>query len=143
MDATNTNKNLPRNGIADRMIKQTRKDKLKSNHGRTEFSKNSKSANAIEKHNLRLKCIDSYLTLLPDTQLHAPAKHLASIILSTAIERKHHFEVLQKATKIQTSFQAPQDSNSNLVEPKPSLVPPPLKISRLRQRVKFWNSATT
>ena len=98
MDATSTNTTHPRNGIADRQIKQTRKDKLKSNHGRTELSKSSKSAGAIEKHNLRLKCIDSYLTSLPDTQLHSPAKYLASVILSTAIERKHHYEVLKKAT---------------------------------------------
>ena len=72
MDATNTKTNQPGNSIVDRKIQQLRKDTLNSNHGRIEFPKNQKSFNAVERHNKRLKYIDPYLTLLPDTQLHPP-----------------------------------------------------------------------
>ena len=59
--------------------------------------KDSKSFFAVEKHNLRINCINPYLVSLPEKLLITPAKSLASSILSTAIERKHHKEVLKKS----------------------------------------------
>ena len=55
MNATSTNKAHPKIGIADRKIKQIRKDKFNSNHGRSELAKSSKTEASSEKHKLRLR----------------------------------------------------------------------------------------
>ena len=92
MDATgNKNKSSFRNtaGCKHKM-KALRKDKYDLKKDR-QNSKNSKLHGYID-------CINPYLESLPDPLLLSPAKEFALKILSTAIERKHHHEVLTNSS---------------------------------------------
>ena len=95
MDTAGKTNNHSSNGTADRKSKFL----CKENHdynlesmNRTDF----KSVIALEKHNLHINCINPYLAFLPDKLLIISAKSVASSILSTAIARKNHIEVLKR-----------------------------------------------
>ena len=91
MDATGKNLNPPLRNVAGCKIKNLRKDK----HDLQKDRQNVKNSKLL-KHIL---CVEPYLESLPDKLLHNPAKDFAMNILSTAIERKHHLEILNKSTE--------------------------------------------
>ena len=134
MDTTDEKKlrNNSTNGYADRKVKQLWKDKHDSNRGRQDY-KNPKDMNVVDKCNSRFKCINPYLVLLSDKLLHTLGKSLAYMILSKAIDHKHHAEVRKASIKTPPKSIILQEFSLLLVLLKSLLIHP--NVLNLRRRL--------